>query len=110
MTDFKTVYTAKEIIEFAVDELGTRTQVAAVLGVSTSAMTKWCAKNFIPGTCASQLAQITSLGPWQVNPEIFTLDYAVSHQEMRLIQLIRSTGERLGEDLLKETLHQVKAL
>ncbi len=110
MENFKTVYTPKEIIDFAIEELGTRTQVAAALNVSTSAMGKWCVKESIPAQYAIELAEITNLGPWQINPDIFYPKYAVSQRELRLIQSIRQASARLDEDILREILQQVRML
>lgn len=109
MQDYKTIYPVGDVLDFANEELS-RTDLAAQLDVSISSLDKWRNMGTIPAKHACALAEITGLGPWQICPDVFDPQYAVTRRERVFIKALRSAQERVGEDedLLGEYIHAAR--
>lgn len=111
MQDYKTIYPVGDVLDFVTESLS-RAQLAAQLEVSISSLDKWRNLGTIPAKHACALADITGLGPWQICPDVFDPQYAVTRRERALITAIRRAQERLGddEDVLGGFLHETQML
>jgi len=82
----------KEIIDIAIREKGSRTQLAAHLEISTSTLDKVRFNDSpIPAKHAVELSRLTGVPLHYVNPDIFDPDvFILSPEEIELIRELRN--------------------
>jgi hypothetical protein len=84
----------KEIIDLAIGKLGSRTQLAAHLEISTSTLDKIRFNTTpVPGKHCVELCRLTDVPLHLINPEVFDPDvWILSPEEMRLVEELREDG------------------
>ena len=92
--------TVDEVIDKAIEVVGSRTSLAARFGISEFAVIRWGYRQAIPPQHVCPLAHLTDFLPWEIDPVIFDQHYAVTARELRLIRGIRD----------KEMMEEIEAV